>query len=489
MQKFYIYLLHHLLPVIALFSLSSPVHAESDNHRLVFTGDIMLSREVEREIEQKLARNKNISPWENMREFFSSADWVMGNLEGAIGNSESCLGLDKSMCFATRGSYLPLVKQAGFNALGIANNHSADLGNAAIDNTRQAVTKAGLHALDFEQSPAFLRLGNDKVAFITLTNVAGQDGEKIEVPSIELRQKIRLAKSLADWVIVYVHWGAELSDWPQAAQREKAEWLTHEGVDLIIGHHPHVIQNAECINGKPVFFSLGNHVFDQKYPQTKKGFLADCLITSNQLSCAGHTTQTPRDSAFPKLDKSIPAQLLNCHPTPQPSFAANDTSITLTLAEHQLTNSELILEAYKSDQKIWTQASKHLLSLEAGKLNPQDPQHIYVFTLEKYASSIDREIGPRPYVYDLGPRGLIARWRGSALAWPLLDAKLISDAQDHQYLCALHRKDSFIALNPESKETRTAVYQWNGFGFSGNEDEGLKKACADYFQASLPITD
>lgn len=468
-----------------LFSDCKLAVADNNNHRLVFTGDIMLSREVERELEQKLAHNKNTTPWENMQDFFTSADWVMGNLEGAIGERKNCLGKDLSMCFATRENYLPLIKQAGVTALGIANNHSTDLGSAGISNTQLAVRNAGLSALNFEQSPSFLRLGDHTIAFITLSNVAGQDGDKTEIPSIELRQKIRLAKALANWLIVYVHWGAELSDWPQAQQRDMAEWLTREGVDLIVGHHPHVVQSAECINGKPVFFSLGNHIFDQKYPQSKTGLLADCKIAANQLSCIGQSTQTPAASAFPRLDKNSPVQTLDCPVPAQQPTTINETRVKPMLADKQLASSDIALEAYKTDKKIWSQPPKHLLSLETGKLNPDDPQHSYIFTLEKYPSSIDKETGPRPYVYDLGPRGLVARWRGSALAWPLLDAKLISDDKDHQYLCALHRKDSFIVMNPDSKETRTAVYQWNGFGFSGNEDKTLQKVCADYFSGSL----
>jgi poly-gamma-glutamate synthesis protein (capsule biosynthesis protein) len=108
-----------------------------------------------------------------------------------------------------------------------------------------------------------------------------------------------------------------------------------------------------------------------------------------------------------------------------------------------------------------------------------------LFTLERHPSSIDQEDGPRPYVYEVTPRGLIAKWRGSALAWPLVDGKLISDKTGVDYLCALHRKDSFLVLKPASTETRTSVYRWNGFGFSGVEDASLRNRCQAIFDLSL----
>jgi len=106
---------------------------------------------------------------------------------------------------------------------------------------------------------------------------------------------------------------------------------------------------------------------------------------------------------------------------------------------------------------------------------PAKPE--FLLSLEKHASPIDSERDPRPYVYEVSPHGFIARWRGSALAWPLLDARLLPGANG--VLCALHRRDSFLMLSPESKGTRVAAYRWNGFGFDGIADEGIISACRD----------
>ncbi len=88
-----------------------------------------------------------------------------------------------------------------------------------------------------------------------------------------------------------------------------------------------------------------------------------------------------------------------------------------------------------------------------------------LLSLERHNSSIDDEVGLRPYVYAIGPHGLIARWRGSALAWPLIDAMESKDG----VLCALHRGDSFLMPDPAIKTTRIAAYRWNGFGLPASK--------------------
>lgn len=104
-----------------------------------------------------------------------------------------------------------------------------------------------------------------------------------------------------------------------------------------------------------------------------------------------------------------------------------------------------------------------------------------LFTLERHHSTIDQEDGLRPYVYQLGTRGLVAKWRGSALAWPVVDATLRPGSDG--ILCAMHRRDSFLVLDPQSEGVRTAAYRWNGFGFSGVDDASTLTRCRARFDA------
>jgi poly-gamma-glutamate synthesis protein (capsule biosynthesis protein) len=156
--------------------------------------------------------------------------------------------------------------------------------------------------------------------------------------------------------------------------------------------------------------------------------------------------------------------------------------LTPHMGQHSSPSAEMPfpLEARRQGQPLWRTQPKTLLSVERFSLAPSSAKEL-LFTLESHHSPIDREVGPRPYVYDLGPRGLIAKWRGSSLAWPLIDAHWLQDEKSNSFLCALHRGDSFLTLNPATKSTRTAVYLWNGFGFSGSENPDWQKACEKRF--------
>jgi poly-gamma-glutamate synthesis protein (capsule biosynthesis protein) len=287
---------------------------------------------------------------------------------------------------------------------------------------------------------------------------------------MEIKQKLRLASTLANLVIVSIHWGSELLEWPNREQRETAKWLVKNGADLIIGSHSHVIQKPEIIEGKTVFFSLGNHLFDQKYPGTKEGLIADIRIQNGKYSCNGIITKTKANSFYPEINEtrnfdfnSIP---LRNNPLKIDNYILKPLSIS------DSSQNRTILEAYQKGKKIWSTYPMSLISIISGKL---DGENEYLFTLEKHYSSIDREKNIRPYVYEVDNKGLIAKWRGSALAWPLIDAVIYSG--DNKILCALHRGDSFI--NPDTSETHTriAAYKWNGFGFTGISDSTICETC------------
>lgn len=299
------------------------------------------------------------------------------------------------------------------------------------------------------------------------------------VRSTALRQKLQLARHLAELVVVYIHWGNELLDWPNAGQRDAAAWLVQNGADLIVGHHPHVIQAPECVLGRPVFFSLGNHLFDQKYPATKQGLIADCRIRDGILRCGGIRTATPAGSALPQLSPTSASQETSACPVNLPPLVTvNGFSLRGRVMNAGDSGRRYVIEGTKEGNRPWRSQALPLISAEVGKLaGPEGPE--YLFTLEQHSSSIDGEEGVRPYVYEALAGGLVARWRGSALAWPLLDAALLPGGDG--VLCALHRRDSFLVLQPASTGVRTAAYRWNGFGFSGVEDANVLARCRSMF--------
>ena len=401
------------------------------------------------------------SPWEGMSDLFSRADWIGGNLEGAIGPPNDCLVAAGELCFAIADSSTRLLSRAGFRVLTLSNNHSADLGSAGRERTREWLRTEGLLGVDFEHSPRFVRFGGVTMAVVAVDLVPGADGAVQRIPSTDVAQKLRLARSLAELVVVSIHWGKELQEWPSGEQRAAAEWLVGQGADLVVGHHPHVVQPPECIHGRPVFFSLGNHVFDQRDPVSKIGLIADCRLTRGRLNCDASRTRTRHGSSVPEpSDSAVAPQLDACAVPLREPLAVGGYEIRIEPWSPTGPQEGAVLEGWKEGTRRWRTRRVSLVTLQTGMSGKEGEP--LLLALERHPSPMDHEVALRPHVYAVGDHGLIARWRGTALAWPLLDAVVDANGE----LCALHRGDSFVRPDPATKTTRAMEYRWNGFGFS-----------------------
>jgi len=133
-----------------------------------------------------------------------------------------------------------------------------------------------------------------------------------------------------------------------------------------------------------------------------------------------------------------------------------------------------VLEGRRDGRLQWRSPPSGLLRVSPARFG--DDGEELLFALEMHYSDLDGEIAPRPYVYRVAEGGLLPLWRGSALAWPLLDADVILGEGGRCFLCALHRGDSFLVPDPEARGTRTAAYVWNGFGFSGDGIDNIMES-------------
>lgn len=446
--------------------------------RLLFTGDVLLARQVMAEM-----RRTEESPLDSVRPLFATAALVAGNLEGAIGSERDCLARDTLMCFAFSDSAPAQLARAGFKAVFVENNHAGDLGAAGRVRTRDSFRSAGLPAVDYDHSPRFIRLGDLTVATIAVSLVRGADGQVQSIPSVALAQKLRLARALADLVVVSIHWGTELQDWPSESQRAAGQWLVEHGADLVIGHHPHVVQPPECVHGRPVFYSLGNFVFDQRYPETKEGLIAECTVMSRRLRCGALRTHTRLGSAMPVVRGRPEASgLAHCDVRLAGPLTVSGYALRPEPWPSSASDNGVVIEGWRAGALRWATRSVDLVSLQSG-LNDTGGGKL-LLALERHASAMDGEYAIRPHVYAVEDRGLVARWRGTALAWPLIDAVV----DEHGRLCALHRGDSFIRIDPHVTSTRTMVYRWSGFGFSAVDDSGEGLNCASAMGAISAAT-
>jgi hypothetical protein len=436
--------------------------------RLLFTGDILLARQVMAEMYRT-----GESPLDSIRPLLATAGWVAGNLEGAIGPERDCVATDTLTCFAFPDTAPALLSHAGFKALFVENNHAADLGANGRQRTRDALRSAGLLAVDFDHSPRFVRLGDLTVAVVAVSLVPGADGRAESVPSVSLSQKLRLARTLANLVVVSIHWGTELQDWPSEAQRATGQWLVDHGADLVIGHHPHVVQEPACVHGRPVFYSLGNFVFDQRYPQTKAGLIADCTLVGRRLQCGALSTHARSGSAVPVISgRSQARALAGCEVDLARPVSVSGYTLRPAPWYASAPDDRLVIEGWKAGAVRWVTRRVDLVSLQAGLTDTGGAP--LLLALERHPSTMDGEDAIRPHVYAVGDRGFVPKWRGTALAWPLIDA--VIDGRGR--LCALHRGDSFIRPGPQITYTRTMLYRWNGFGFSGAGDSRADASCS-----------
>jgi poly-gamma-glutamate synthesis protein (capsule biosynthesis protein) len=186
-------------------------------------------------------------------------------------------------------------------------------------------------------------------------------------------------------------------------------------------------------------------------------------------------THTRRNFFFPEITDYVNFQLTPVSYTITPLKINNYRLKPLSVTDSK--GNRIILQAFRENKMVWQTHPMSIISLSKARF---DGTNEYLFLLEKHYSGLDREMNVRPYVYGMDNRGLIARWRGSGLTWPLIDAQ-ISPA-DSTVLCALHRGDSFIQPDKSTKEKRVSAYRWNGFGFRGIPDSIACKWCDQLYK-------
>lgn len=473
---------------------ATAARADTPPAAITFTGDVMLSRLVG----QTLRRARGgPNPWTPLAPK-GELGILVGNFEGAIGDPGDCPSR-QPLCFATDAAWLATARAAGFDLLGLENNHAGDAGAAGRPRTRAAVAAAGMRPLSFDDSPVFIEAGGRTVALVSLSRLAAADREAQRL-DVALEQRIDTARQLADAAIVYIHWGTELADWPSRAQYEDASALLALGADAVVGHHPHVVQAPECVDGRPVFFSLGNHVFDQKYARSKTGLLARCGWTAEgALQCAGLGTAMTGGGFFPQLTgERMPV----CAAPPRARLTID--GVAISAVPPQGAAEETGPEGGARQRLRFTPASGAAFEAVVGRVRRAQAMSLDhapregvvtpasgtgLLLIEDRYSPLDKRVAPRPYVYAIdppragSPGRLRALWRGSALAYPLIDAVVRPSSDGGEMLCALHEAGSFLAGPvPADGEAAapplTLAYRWNGFGFSRASSEADQRACA-----------
>ena len=240
----------------------------NDNIRMVFVGDMMLAETVG----QYIRRGGN--PMQHVAHLFKGADITIGNLETAVGTHGE--KAQKPFTFLAHPRVIPFLKR-NFSAVSLANNHSVDYGIPAFEAMLDAFDRQGLRYfgggknIRSAHEPVVLHVKGKRIAVLGYdifqprsfealhdkAGVAWGEPDFIAQDIARARQHHR-----ADIVITYPHWGWENEKKGNAQQQALAHWMIDSGADAVVGGHPHVTQNVEVYKGKPIFYSLGNFMFN-----------------------------------------------------------------------------------------------------------------------------------------------------------------------------------------------------------------------------------
>jgi len=238
---------------------------------IILTGDIMLGRSV---MATSLLRKNVNYPFEKVAKILKSADITAGNLENPI--TKDCPISNDGFKFCTSPEMAEGLIFAGVDVVSLANNHTTNYGNDGFIQTKNYLKNENVDFVG-DKNLVIKEVNGIKFGFLGMDFVVNKPTE------IDY-EFIKESKKNVDVLIVMLHWGVEYTSSPTATQKLIAKKIIESGADVIAGGHPHWPQDIEYIEGKPVFYSLGNFVFDQSWSEeTKKGLVVKLRYQGNKL--------------------------------------------------------------------------------------------------------------------------------------------------------------------------------------------------------------
>ncbi len=267
---------------------------EIETIRFLFFGDLMLDRYVRELISRQgidylleLIRKES---------FTDNYDYVFANLEGAVTNNGLHYPPEQLYDFAFDPETVNKLKDYNFNIFSVANNHLTDQGQKGVNETYENLNDLGFYHFgcrDGYLSPTYSYpttniLSEDDCSLIiteTKNRKIAWLGFSVVYQTINedaILEKIRVAKENSDFVIISPHWGAEYQTKANDIQRNLARRMVEAGADLIVGHHPHVVQDYEKYQDAYIFYSLGNFIFDQYFSkETQQSLVVSIELNEN----------------------------------------------------------------------------------------------------------------------------------------------------------------------------------------------------------------
>jgi poly-gamma-glutamate synthesis protein (capsule biosynthesis protein) len=243
---------------------SLPLIKKPEPVTMLFAGDMMLGRYVG----TLISLHGATYPFANITNNIASIapDFFIANLEGPITSlnaPDARISPEQpySMRFSFDPSVTSILKNVGLTHLSLANNHASDQGPQGINDTRTFLADADIASFGSRDGSALGSVASSTINGHDLAFI-GLDTTTINHDPTTLRDALGAFPS-STFIVVFMHWGNEYEKVHSLEQEQFAHLLIDNGVDLIIGSHPHVVQDVEVYKEKAVFYSLGNFIFDQ----------------------------------------------------------------------------------------------------------------------------------------------------------------------------------------------------------------------------------
>ncbi len=304
--KYYIITVTFSILILALFYeynvrnekpsyISDTTDVKSENVKkselnVLFIGDIMTDRYIRKQI-NKYEKEDSVLGIENfvgkylnnLSEINSKYDYVVANLEGPVTenkskslNDDGTYGKDLIFTFPT--STIEILSKLNIRVVSLANNHTDNFYHKGYEDTKRFLEKENINyfgnpynnnleklsEIICEKDICIAYIGYHQFTTNNLSEIVSKEIKRIKENNLEIeKNKIASQNKFVDFIVVMPHWGIEYDTISNSKQKEYARDWIDSGADLVVGTHPHVIQESEIYKNKYIYYSLGNYIFDQ----------------------------------------------------------------------------------------------------------------------------------------------------------------------------------------------------------------------------------
>lgn len=266
---------------------------------LISTGDIGLVRDINNRIIQKKDPNY---PFLRIASYLRDADLTITNLEGPL--IKNCPVILDGFTFCGNLENVNGLTYAGIDAANLANNHTTNYGIDGLSQTANILSKNNIKPFGLEDQIEYLDINGLRVALVGFVEL-GNNWSGLNNATVENVEKLnKTASENADVVINAYHWGVEYTTHSTENQKLLAHTSIDSGADIVLGNHPHWIQDYEAYKGRPIIYAQGNTVFDQDWSEeTKEGVLYKFVFRNGKFEKIDEKFTIIEDNSQPRFAK------------------------------------------------------------------------------------------------------------------------------------------------------------------------------------------